>query len=255
VLGIPLRAVQVAPAWFLAQYTFTLSLAHTSVTSNTILSSSSSMFTLLASALVLRERVTAAKLASVAAVMAGAPHAAGLLLQAWLQALKARLAASAESSHWLVAHWLLCSTLHRGAALGRQLLLAWHVTAAIACYASSSSSSSNKCLSPSQSAAGTALVTLADGSASGDASQNLLGDALCVLSALLYSAYTVALQAQLRHDSPEAPALFFGVIGCMTAALGLPLLSCGQLLGWVDVRGLQPQALALTGINGEYALL
>jgi hypothetical protein len=63
--------VQVAPVWFLAQYTFTLSLAHTSVTSNTILSSSSSMFTLLASAAVLRERITAAKLASVAAVMAG----------------------------------------------------------------------------------------------------------------------------------------------------------------------------------------
>jgi solute carrier family 35 protein F5 len=57
--------------WFAAQYTFTLSLAHTSVTSNTILSSSSSMFTLLASALVLRERVTAAKVASVAAVMTG----------------------------------------------------------------------------------------------------------------------------------------------------------------------------------------
>jgi drug/metabolite transporter (DMT)-like permease len=108
---------------------------------------------------------------------------------------------------------------------------------------------------PVQSAAGTALVTLADGSASRDAGQNLLGDALCVLSALLYSAYTVALQAQLRHDSPEAPALFFGVIGCMTAALGLPLLGCGQLLGWVDVRGLQPQALALAGINGELGLL
>lgn len=100
--------------------------------------------------------------------------------------------------------------------------------------------------------AGTALVTLADGAAAGDASQGqLLGDALCVLSALLYSGYTVALQAQLRHDSPEAPALFFGVIGCMTAAVGLPLLGCGQLLGWLDVRQLQPQALALAGINGE----
>jgi drug/metabolite transporter (DMT)-like permease len=99
--------------------------------------------------------------------------------------------------------------------------------------------------------AGTAMVTLADGSASGDAGQNLLGDALCVLSALLYSGYTVSLQAQLRHDSPEAPALFFGVIGCMTAVVGMPLLGCGQLLGWFDARQLQPQALALAGINGE----
>ncbi|WIA09997.1 hypothetical protein OEZ85_010209 [Tetradesmus obliquus] len=167
-------AIKVAPVWFAAQYAFTLSLAHTSVTSNTILSSSSCMFTLLAAAALLRERVTAAKLASVAAVMAG-----------------------------------------------------------------------------------TALVTLADGAAAGDASQGqLLGDALCVLSALLYSGYTVALQAQLRHDSPEAPALFFGVIGCMTAAVGLPLLGCGQLLGWLDVRQLQPQALALAGINGlmDYVL-
>jgi drug/metabolite transporter (DMT)-like permease len=132
--------------------------------------------------------------------------------------------------------------------LANQLLLL------LACCVSSSSSTDYVPV-PSHPAAGTALVTLADGSASGDASQELLGDALCVLSALLYSGYTVALQAQLRHDSPEAPALFFGVIGCMTAALGLPLLGCGQLLGWVDVRGLQPQALGLAGINGESALL
>jgi drug/metabolite transporter (DMT)-like permease len=98
------------------------------------------------------------------------------------------------------------------------------------------------------------MVTLADGAAAGDASQNLLGDALCVLSALLYSGYTVALQAQLRHDSPEAPALFFGVVGCMTAAVGVPLLGFGQLLGWFDASQLQPKALALAGINGERGL-
>lgn len=66
-----LQVLPVATIWFAAQYTFTLSLAHTSVTSNTILSSSSSMFTLLASALLLQERITWAKLASVASVMAG----------------------------------------------------------------------------------------------------------------------------------------------------------------------------------------
>lgn len=61
----------VAAVWFAAQYTFVISLAETSVTSNTILSSSSSMFTLMASALVLGEKVTLTKLLSVAAVMAG----------------------------------------------------------------------------------------------------------------------------------------------------------------------------------------
>lgn len=66
------QVLPVACVWFIAQYTFTLSLANTSVTSNTILSSSSSMWTLLTSALVLRERITCIKLAAVAAVMAGA---------------------------------------------------------------------------------------------------------------------------------------------------------------------------------------
>lgn len=72
--GCPPYALQVAPVavvWFMAQYAFTLSLAQTSVTSNTILSSSSSMFTLLASALVLGEKITPVKLISVTAVMAG----------------------------------------------------------------------------------------------------------------------------------------------------------------------------------------
>lgn len=65
-----------------AQFLFTLSLANTSVTSNTILSSSASMWTLLTSALVLRERVTPVKLLSVVAVMSGAacnPATAGCL--------------------------------------------------------------------------------------------------------------------------------------------------------------------------------
>lgn len=61
----------IAVIWFVAQYLFTVSLAQTSVTSNTILSSSSCMFTLLASAAVLGEKITIVKLTSVAAVMAG----------------------------------------------------------------------------------------------------------------------------------------------------------------------------------------
>jgi hypothetical protein len=114
-----LRPVQVAPVWFLAQYTFTLSLANTSVTSNTILSSSSSMFTLLASALVLRERVTAAKLASVAAVMAGAPHAAGVLLQAWRKHYQQLLSGCAQTAS---------QHTEGGVTLESQLLLAWQIS-------------------------------------------------------------------------------------------------------------------------------
>jgi multidrug transporter EmrE-like cation transporter len=70
----PLQVLPVAVIFLTAQFLFTLSLANTSVTSNTILSSSASMWTLLTSALVLRERVTPVKLLSVVAVMAGAPQ-------------------------------------------------------------------------------------------------------------------------------------------------------------------------------------
>lgn len=66
-----LQVLPVALIFVTAQTLFTVSLANTSVTSNTILSSSASMWTLLTSALVLRERVTAIKLLSVVAVMAG----------------------------------------------------------------------------------------------------------------------------------------------------------------------------------------
>lgn len=66
-----LQVLPVAVIFTAAQFLFTLSLANTSVTSNTLLSSSASMWTLLASALVLRERVTPVKLARVVAVMAG----------------------------------------------------------------------------------------------------------------------------------------------------------------------------------------
>lgn len=66
-----LQVLPVAAIFFMAQFSFTVSLANTSVTSNTILSSSASMWTLLTSALVLGETVTACKLLSVGAVVAG----------------------------------------------------------------------------------------------------------------------------------------------------------------------------------------
>ncbi|KIY97666.1 hypothetical protein MNEG_10296 [Monoraphidium neglectum] len=64
-------ALMVGPTWFLAQLCFAWSLALTSVTSNTILSSTSCLFAFLASVLFLGERFTARKALSVVAVMAG----------------------------------------------------------------------------------------------------------------------------------------------------------------------------------------
>ncbi|KFK38163.1 hypothetical protein AALP_AA3G077100 [Arabis alpina] len=61
----------ICPFWFLAQLTFNLSLKYTTVTSNTILSSSSSLFTFLVSLVFLGERFTWLKLFSVLFCMSG----------------------------------------------------------------------------------------------------------------------------------------------------------------------------------------
>ncbi|XWS31295.1 hypothetical protein CRYUN_Cryun23aG0064800 [Craigia yunnanensis] len=61
----------ICPFWFLAQLTFNLSLKYTTVTSNTILSSASSLFTFLVSLAFLGEKFTWVKLVSVILCMAG----------------------------------------------------------------------------------------------------------------------------------------------------------------------------------------
>lgn len=61
----------ISPFWFLAQLTFNLSLKYTTVTSNTILSSASSLFTFLVSLAFLGEKFTWVKLISVLLCMAG----------------------------------------------------------------------------------------------------------------------------------------------------------------------------------------
>ncbi|KAJ9564423.1 hypothetical protein OSB04_000389 [Centaurea solstitialis] len=61
----------ICPFWFLAQLSFNLSLKYTTVTSNTILSSSSSLFTFLVSLAFLGEKFTWIKLFSVLLCMGG----------------------------------------------------------------------------------------------------------------------------------------------------------------------------------------
>ncbi|KAK6940544.1 Solute carrier family 35 member SLC35F1/F2/F6 [Dillenia turbinata] len=61
----------ICPFWFFAQLTFNLSLKYTTVTSNTILSSASSLFTFLVSLVFLGEKFTWVKLVSVLLCMGG----------------------------------------------------------------------------------------------------------------------------------------------------------------------------------------
>lgn len=64
-------ALLIGPLWYIAQYTFNLSLAHTSVTSNTVLSSTSALFTFFLSIFLLSELFTVIKLVCILFLMAG----------------------------------------------------------------------------------------------------------------------------------------------------------------------------------------
>lgn len=64
-------ALWALPLWFGGQLTYNLSLAYTSVTSNTILSSTSSLFTFMLSMALLKERFTLRKLFSIIACIIG----------------------------------------------------------------------------------------------------------------------------------------------------------------------------------------
>ena len=63
---------QVAPLWFFAQLCFNYSLSATTVTSNTILASTSSLFTYALSCVLLHEAFTAYKLTAILLCIGGA---------------------------------------------------------------------------------------------------------------------------------------------------------------------------------------
>lgn len=101
-------------------------------------------------------------------------------------------------------------------------------------------------------AGGGATTTTAATAAVGSVQQDhsLYGDALCVLSAMCYSCYTVTMQSQLREDDPDIPAAFFGYVGVLTAVLGAPIVWALHLLGYYNLFALNPTALGLALLNG-----
>ena len=70
-MGLMLLRPQVAPLWFAAQLTFNVSLSETTVTSNTILASTSSLFTYGLSCLLLLEAFVISKLLFIALAIGG----------------------------------------------------------------------------------------------------------------------------------------------------------------------------------------
>ncbi|GFR51475.1 hypothetical protein Agub_g13885 [Astrephomene gubernaculifera] len=176
-------ALVVAPVWFSAQLAFTASLQLTSVTSNTVLSSCSSLFVYLGSLALGQEAGSSLRLAGVVAAMAGTA---------------------------LVA-------------LGD---------------------------SRSRNSGGAGEGGAGGGGGGGGSQQPLQGDALTLLAAALYAAYTLAMKRMLRKDDGSATALFLGFIGALCTAVLLPLAGLLAAAGAGAMRRLSGRVLGLALVQG-----
>eukprot|EP00963_Diacronema_lutheri_P002894 scaffold227_cov394-Pavlova_lutheri.AAC.2 len=135
-------ALKISPLWFIAEWTFNASLMSTSIGSNTILSSSSNMFTFLLAVLLIGEAFTVTKLASISTVIVG-----------------------------IIA------------------------------------------------------VSVADsGPTRADGGNSMVGDALCLLSALCYGLFTVVLRKELGNDERVSMTFFFGCVGLFNLTFFLPVV-------------------------------
>ncbi len=80
---------------------------------------------------------------------------------------------------------------------------------------------------------GTAMVTYSDAAAQEDGStSSLVGDIMCLISAVLYGLYTVSLRKLIRGDDASVPmTLFFAMMGMLIACLTGPILCITALAG------------------------
>ena len=159
-------AAFVATPWFLAQYTYNASLRFTSITSNTVISTSSSLYTFLFGLAFLGEKFTWGKLAVLLACLGGA-----------------------------------------------------------------------------------AVTCIGDHMNGGDESSDTLwGDAVCLLSALLYGAYTTALRKCVPDDDACSMTLLFGFIGLLSlVVVGPAVFALHEVAGhhaWLNHTKSKAAALA-----------
>lgn len=163
-------ALLICPIWFGANLAYITSLALTSVTSSTIISTTSSLFTFGLSVLVLDEQPSAAKVAGVSLCMAG-----------------------------------------------------------------------------------NVLTALADRAAPAGgvrAEHAFLGDAVCLLGAMLYGLYTVLIRRLMPDEERFSLALFFGLLGAANGAALLPVVVALHLSGVEPLGGLNARLVGMILVKG-----
>jgi len=183
--AVALSSLIVCPIWFAANFTYNVSLAHTTVTASTVISASSSAFTLLLSLLFLSERFGWLKLAGVALCWLGNA----------LTVLDGSSGDAGSESGNTTANGFLGSSSDGGVgAVGGAGgdTYGWFNATSLALY----------------------------GSSGAPPHQTLAGVLLCTLSAFLYASYTVTIRAQSQPDI----TLFFGLLGFFNGLLFLPVV-------------------------------
>lgn len=79
---------------------------------------------------------------------------------------------------------------------------------------------------------GTAIVTYSDAAAQDGSPSSLVGDIMCLISAVLYGLYTVSLRKLIHGNDASVPmTLFFAMMGMLIACLIGPILCITSLAG------------------------
>ena len=99
--------------------------------------------------------------------------------------------------------------------------------------------------------AGTSIVALADRD---DKSRpnSIGGDALCLLSAVFYACYTVAIKKMLGKDEDTNTALFFGYVGLINLVALAPVMLLLSLSHAISVANLTAGMFGLVVAKGEH---
>ena len=176
----------VCPIWFLANWSYNQSLSMTSVTSSTIISTTSSLFSFIGSVWFTGEEFTYTKLGGTLRRSGGArrgrPRANRRPQFAEPTAAPPRPSQATSTR----------PTTHAGVML---------------------------CM------AGTVFVAMDDeGNGGSDQQRQALGDLVCLFSAVMYSVYTVLIRVYIPDDTTVAMPLFFGYLGVLNSLLLLPVI-------------------------------
>lgn len=98
--------------------------------------------------------------------------------------------------------------------------------------------------------AGTSIVSLADRDAQ-TRPNSLAGDALCLLSAVFYACYTVAIKRMLGRDEDTNMVLFFGYVGLINLVALAPVMVILSLTSAISLANLSAGMFGLVVAKGE----